>query len=192
MVVILAGLSYGAFFVPAMALLTDIVEKKETHAAYVAELQAAEGKLGAMLQGFAGGEVAVPIVAFKGSLPWPVPGRVRIPFGLRKDAKFDVYTLQNGIEIDAGADAPVAAVHEGTVAFADRFLGYGLMVVVDHGAKHHTLYAHLAEARVKPGDKVAGGQILGTVGTGLEGPGLYFEMRAQGRPQDPAEWLAPR
>ena len=83
----------------------------------------------------------------------------------------------------------MTAVHEGTVAFADRFRGYGLMVVVDHGGKHHTLYAHLADVRVQPGQKVATGQVLGVVGSGVEGPGLYFEVRFQGRPEDPAEWL---
>ena len=78
------------------------------------------------------------------------------------------------------------AVHEGTVAFADRFRGYGLMVVLDHGGKHHTLYAHLGEARVQQGQKVRAGQAIGTVGaSGLDGPGLYFEMRFQGKPGRP-------
>jgi septal ring factor EnvC (AmiA/AmiB activator) len=172
-------------------LLTDIVEKKETHAAYVAELQEAEKQLGAMLGGLEGGPVSVPIPAFKGALAWPVEGRVRVPFGLRKHARFDTYTVQNGIEIDAPAEAPVHAVHEGTVVFADMFKGYGLMVVLDHGGKHHSLYAHLAEIRVKPGQKLQAGEVLGTVGAGLEGPGLYFEMRFQGRPEDPQEWLGP-
>jgi septal ring factor EnvC (AmiA/AmiB activator) len=85
----------------------------------------------------------------------------------------------------------VTAVHEGTVAFAERFRGYGLMIVLDHGGKHHTLYAHLADVRVRVGEKVAAGQVLGTVGSGVVGAGLYFEVRFQGRPEDPAEWLLP-
>jgi len=172
-------------------LLTNIVEKKETHAAYVAELQDAEGRLGRMLGGLEGGEVAVPIPAFKGSLPWPVAGRVAVPFGLRKHARFDTYTVQNGIEIEAPADTPVQAVHEGTVVFAERFSGYGLMVVIDHGGKHHSLYAHLGEVAVKPGQKVREGETLGSVGSGVDGTGLYFEMRFQGRPEDPQGWLRP-
>lgn len=170
-------------------LLTEIVERKETHAAYVAELQEAEKRLGAMLDGLAGGDVSVPIPAFKGALAWPVPGHVRVPFGLRKHPRFDTYTVQNGIEIEAPLESPVHAVHEGTVVFADLFRGYGLMVVLDHGGKHHSLYAHLAEIRARPGQKLQAGEVLGTVGTGLEGPGLYFEMRFQGRPEDPQEWL---
>jgi septal ring factor EnvC (AmiA/AmiB activator) len=170
-------------------LLTEIVEKKETHAAFVAELQEAEKRLGEMLGGLAGGEISVPIPAFKGVLAWPVDGRVRVPFGLRKHPRFDTFTVQNGLEIDAPAEAPVHAVHEGTVVFAEMFKGYGLMVVLDHGGKHHSLYAHLSEARVKTGQKLQAGEVLGTVGTSLEGTGLYFEMRFQGRPEDPQEWL---
>jgi septal ring factor EnvC (AmiA/AmiB activator) len=170
------------------ALLTQIVEQKETHTAYVRELEEAESKLQGLIAGLDEGDVGVPVTALKGSLPWPAEGRVRIPFGRRKHPKFDVYTLQNGIEIDAPLDAPVMAVHEGVVVFADRFRGYGLMVVLDHGGKHHSLYAHLGEVRVTAGQKVAAGDVVGLVG-GLEEPGLYFEMRFQGRPENPADWL---
>ena len=172
-------------------LLTEIVERKETHAAYLQELEEAETRLQQLLQGLTAEDVAVPIPVFKGSLPWPVAGHVRVAFGRRKHPKFDTYTVENGIEIAAPEGTPVAAVHEGTVAFADRFRGYGLMVVLDHGGKHHTLYAHLADVRVQPGQKVTTGQTLGAVGSGVEGAGLYFEMRFQGRPEDPMEWLLP-
>jgi murein hydrolase activator len=172
-------------------LLTSIVEKKETHAAYLQELEEAEGKLGQLFSGLGAGDITVPITVFKGALPWPARGRVRIAFGRHKHPRFETYTLHNGIEIDAPVDAPVTAVHDGTVAFADQFLGYGLMVIIDHGGKNHTLYAHLAEARVRPGQHVSAGDVLGTVGaSGVDGPGLYFELRSQGKPQDPQEWLA--
>ncbi len=134
--------------------------------------------------------MSLPIAAFRGTLRWPVAGPVRTTFGRHKHPKFETYTVQNGIEIAAAAETPVGAVHEGTVVFADLFRGYGLMVVVDHGDKHHTLYAHLAETRVAAGQRVAAGELVGTVGaTSLGGPGLYFEVRREGRPQDPLEWL---
>jgi septal ring factor EnvC (AmiA/AmiB activator) len=170
-------------------LLTQIVQKKETNAAYVKELEAVEESLRNLLQGLTTGDVAVPLSALKGTLPWPVPGKVKIPFGRRRHPRFDTYTIQNGIEIAAPQDTPVSAVYEGTVVFAERFKGYGLMVVLDHGQKHHTLYAHLGEITVKAGEKVAAGESLGTTGAGIEGAGLYFEVRFQGRPEDPAEWL---
>jgi septal ring factor EnvC (AmiA/AmiB activator) len=170
-------------------LLTQIVERKETHVAYVAELEEAERRLGELLQGLAGDEVSVPLVAFKGTLPWPVAGRVRVPFGRRKHPRFETYTIQNGVEIEAEVREPVAAVHDGTVVFADHFRGYGQMVVLDHGGKHHSLYAHLEEVNVALGQKVVAGMVIATVGAGLEGPGLYFEIRSQGRPEDPLGWL---
>lgn len=171
-------------------LLTTIVERKETHAAYLRELEEAEKRLERLLQGFPEGELVVPVTAFKGTLGWPAEGRVRVPFGRRKHPRFETYTLQNGIEIEAAREAPVSAVYDGSVAFVERFRGYGLMVVLDHGGKHHSLYAHLDEASVKLGQRVTAGDVIGRVGTsGLEGAGLYFEMRFQGRPEDPLEWL---
>jgi murein hydrolase activator len=170
-------------------LLTRIVQRKETNAAYLKELEGVEESLRNLLQGLATGDVSVPLSVLRGALPWPVQGRVRVPFGRRRHPKFDTYTIQNGIEIAAPQDTPVTAVYEGVVVFADRFKGYGLMVVLDHGQKHHTLYAHLGEIAVQVGQKVAGGDVLGTTGAGLEGAGLYFEVRFQGRPEDPVEWL---
>jgi septal ring factor EnvC (AmiA/AmiB activator) len=171
-------------------LLTSLVEKKETHAAYLQELEEAEGKLGQLLSGLSAPDVTVPITVFKGALPWPAAGRVRTTFGRHKHPRFETYTVHNGIEIAAPADTPVAAVHDGSVAFADQFLGYGLLVILDHGGKNYTLYAHLAEARVKPGEHVRAGDTVGTVGAyGVDGPGVYFEVRSQGKPQDPMEWL---
>ena len=67
------------------------------------------------------------------------------------------------------------------------FKGYGNLIILDHGNDYYTLYAHVAEIHVKEGDDVRQGQRIGSVGdTGsLDGPRLYFEVRYQGRPQDP-------
>ena len=171
-------------------MLTSLVEKKELNVAYVEELGQAESRLQQLLSGLGGDEVAVPLGAFRGSLPWPVEGRVRAGFGRRKHPRFDTYTVHNGLEIESAPDAEVRAVHEGRVVFAERFRGYGLMVVVDHGGKHHSLYAQLAEVLVAPGQDVEAGTVLGTADpAGPAGPGVYFEMRYQGRPEDPADWL---
>jgi septal ring factor EnvC (AmiA/AmiB activator) len=173
-------------------LLAEITDKRETHAAYLRELTEAEVRLGQLLEGLGEGQVAVPIAAFRGQLPWPVTGRIRVAYGPRKHPRFETFTAHNGLDIETAPEAPVATVHEGTVAFAGRFQGYGPMVVVDHGGKHHSLYAHLAEIGVRVGQRVAGGEPLGTAGEGLEGPGIYFEMRFQGRAEDPADWLRAR
>jgi septal ring factor EnvC (AmiA/AmiB activator) len=173
------------------ALLTSLVERKELNAAYVEELARAEARLQQLLAGLGEGEVEIPLGAFRGSLPWPVEGPVRAGFGRRKHPRFETYTVHNGVEIAAAAGAPVRAVHAGRVVFAERFRGYGLMVVVDHGAKHHSLYAQLGTVEVAPGDAVAAGQVVGHADSGgSEGASVYFEMRYQGRPEDPEGWLA--
>jgi murein hydrolase activator len=169
--------------------LGEMVAHKEVQAAFLTELEQAEERLRQMLAGLAEGEAALPLIALKGSLPWPVAGTVRVPFGKRKHPKFDTYTPQNGVEIAAPLETPVAAVHEGTIVFADRFLGYGLLVIVDHGGRHMTLYGHLGETTAAVGARVSAGQSLGTVGPGLDSPGLYFEVRSQGHPDDPMDWL---
>ncbi len=168
-------------------LLTSLVERKELNAAYVEELSQAESRLQELLAGLAGPDVAVPMGAFRGSLPWPVDGPVRAGFGRRKHPRFDTYTIHNGLEIEAIPDSPVRAVHEGRVVFAEHFQGYGLMVVVDHGGKHHSLYAQLSDIAVGVGQEVATGAVLGS-----SGPTLYFEMRNRGRAEDPEEWLESR
>lgn len=175
------------------ARLTALVERKETHAAYVAELVQAEEQLTGLLTGLGGRAVSVPIAAFRGSLPWPATGRVVAGFGRRRHPRFDTYTVQNGLELDTAEGTPVAAVHEGTVAFAERFRGYGLMAIVDHGGGSHTLYAHLGELAVKAGDRVEAGTVLGTAAARENtGRGLYFELRRDGRPEDPTPWLLAR
>ena len=87
----------------------------------------------------------------------------------------------------------MTAVHEGAVAFADPFSGFGNLVIVDHGAQAFSLYGNLLDIRVKKGALVEVGQILGTVGATLTGPaGLYFELRVDGQPVDPVQWLKRR
>jgi septal ring factor EnvC (AmiA/AmiB activator) len=96
----------------------------------------------------------------------------------------------NGIEIAAIEGARVTAVHEGVVAFADTFSGFGNLVIIDHGAQAFSLYGNLLDIGVKKGAIVEAGQPLGTVGATLTGPaGVYFELRVDGQPVDPLQWF---
>jgi septal ring factor EnvC (AmiA/AmiB activator) len=72
--------------------------------------------------------------------------------------------------------------------------GYGNLIILDHGAGYYTLYAHASELLVGEGEWVTAGQSIARVGeTGsLTGPRLYFEVRYQGRPEDPEQWLKRR
>ncbi len=133
-----------------------------------------------------------PFTGTRGALEWPVPGRITRAFG-RASAGLEASATRNGIDIGADADAPVRAVHAGTVAYAEPFAGFGTLVILDHGATSYTLYGYLAGVSVRRGDRVEPGQEVGRVGAALDGtPGLYFEVRVDGRPVDPVQWLKPR
>ena len=85
-------------------------------------------------------------------------------------------------------------MHTGQVVFADWYSGYGLLVIVDHGAGFFTLYGHLSKVDVRVNDRVATGQLIGEVGeTGsLTGPNLYFEVREGTDALNPLSWLESR
>jgi septal ring factor EnvC (AmiA/AmiB activator) len=132
--------------------------------------------------------------AMRGRLVWPAEGRVVEEYGTRVNPRFGTKTFRNGIDIDATEGSNVHAVYPGHVLYTGWFRGYGNLIIVDHGSEYYTLYAHVADMKVAEGDDVKQGQIIATVGdTGsLQGPRLYFEVRYQGKPQDPAQWLRPR
>jgi murein DD-endopeptidase MepM/ murein hydrolase activator NlpD len=81
----------------------------------------------------------------------------------------------------------------GQVLFAGDQKGYGLIVIVEHANGLITLYAHNRDLRVKTGQKVREGQVVATVGDSgrTSGPHLHFEVRKDGVPVDPLEYLGP-
>ncbi len=122
----------------------------------------------------------------QGRLAWPVVGKVVQGFGLRLDTLYGTRTNSLGLDIECAGGAPVRAADSGMVSFAERFMGYGLMVIVDHGSRLHTVYSRLTDTRVQPGDVVKRGQIIG-----FASDTLHFEIRKEGRAVDPRQWLAP-
>ena len=80
------------------------------------------------------------------------------------------------------------------VAYADLFAGFGNLVIVDHGAQNYSLYGNLLEIAVTKGTRVEQGHVVGTVGAPPTSatPGLYFELRVDGQPVDPLQWLRKR
>ena len=140
------------------------------------------------------GTPRVGLGALRGRLEWPAPGRIVEEYGTRINPRFGTKTFRNGIDIDAAEGSSVHVVFPGHVLYTGWFRGYGNLIIVDHGSEYYTLYAHVADMKVAEGDDVRQGQVIGTVGdTGsLQGPRLYFEVRYQGKPQDPAQWLRPR
>jgi murein DD-endopeptidase MepM/ murein hydrolase activator NlpD len=123
---------------------------------------------------------------------WPVQGRITSSFGEVRCSPSSGGTRPHmGIDISAPTGTPIVAPADGIVLSAGREAEYGLRVLVDHGHGFNTMYGHLNEIRVKPGDRVKRGQILGTVGTtgNTTGPHLHYEVRIHGRPTNPFSYL---
>ena len=129
-----------------------------------------------------------PFSQARGKLPWPVDGRLLARFGESRGD--DVRTKWDGVMISAGAGTQVHAVHGGRVVFADWLRGAGQLVILDHGNGYLSLYGHNQTLLKSAGDIVKAGDVISTVGNsgGQATPALYFAIRQQGRPSDPAQW----
>jgi septal ring factor EnvC (AmiA/AmiB activator) len=176
-------------------MIADLDQRRDLAAQYVAELQQAQRDLERTLASSdaAPAVAALPIRPFRGDLPWPITGEVVERFGRAPAGRFGTTIVRNGIEVAAREGDEVRAVHEGTVAFAAPFTGFGTLVIVDHGQAAFTLYGHLAEAVVSAGTNVGRGTVLGTLGQSPSGAAAaYFEVRIDGRPVDPLQWLRRR
>ncbi len=134
---------------------------------------------------------AVVVPALTAGLDWPVSGKIISFFGKQKHPEYDTYIFKNGVEIQAPAGSDVRAIDGAVVAFASFFKGLGQVAILRHGGDMYTVYAHLADVRVKAGDKVGKGQVIASLAdTGSStGPTLYFEVRKGAEPQDPVKWL---
>jgi septal ring factor EnvC (AmiA/AmiB activator) len=174
--------------------LDELDQRRDVAAQYAGELQAAAAELQRRAAGFTseGGAASLPIMPYRGALDWPVAGRGNVVsrFGPGRDARTGTAVNRNGVEIAAGEGQAVRAVHPGIVSFAAPFAGYGTLVIVDHGDNAFTLYGHLQHATITEGARVVRGSTVGRVGRNPDGqPVVYFEVRIDGRPVNPVQWL---
>ncbi|WP_072797700.1 murein hydrolase activator EnvC family protein [Marinobacter antarcticus] len=129
-----------------------------------------------------------PFASLRNKLPWPAQGKVTSRFG---DKYADGKLSRNGLLIQTGEDAEVKAIHYGRVVFANWLRGFGLITIIDHGDGYMTLYGHSSSLFTSPGDWVAAGEAIALAGRtgGTENPALYFEVRHNGKPDNPGRWL---
>jgi len=180
------------------ALIQQIDQRRDLAAQLMGELQTAQQKLQQRLTTLAQGVhpgsatalAALPLRPFRGDLDWPLDGRVLATFGRQRYERFNTAIVSNGIRIAAAPGTPVRAIHEGTVVFAEPFTGFGNLVIVDHGGQAFTMYGTLSTLTVAPGTVVVSGQDVGTSGASPDGvASIYFELRVDGKPVDPLQWL---
>ena len=180
-------------------ILASLRQEKESRVRALKELEQAAARLQKMLDDLSKQASIRPpefpsgsgLAVLRGKLDWPVRGELKREFGKAKHREFATDVFRNGIDIEAPAGEEIHAVEKGRIVFADRLAGYGKMVIVDHGERYYTIYAHLSEFAKKNGDPVRRGESIGLVGDSdsLSGAGLYFEMRKDGRSIDPMPWF---
>jgi murein DD-endopeptidase MepM/ murein hydrolase activator NlpD len=126
-----------------------------------------------------------------GILSIPSDGPISSPFGWRTHPLLGNHRFHSGLDFAAGYGAPIRAADSGQVIYAGWYGGYGKAVIIDHGKGMTTLYGHCSELHVSEGQSVKRGQVISAVGsTGLStGPHLHFEVRRDGSPQNPADYL---
>ncbi|MDH3386294.1 MAG: peptidoglycan DD-metalloendopeptidase family protein [Gammaproteobacteria bacterium] len=123
----------------------------------------------------------------KGKLAWPVEGKIKKLFGRNKpmsDLRWQ------GVMIEAPNGQYVRAVSHGRVAFADWLRGLGNLIIIDHGNSYLSLYGHNESLFKSAGEWVEAGEVISSIGDsgGQKQPGLYFEIRKKGKPQNPTGW----
>ncbi len=123
----------------------------------------------------------------KGRLAWPVEGKLKKLFGRSKPLS---NLRWQGVVIEAPGGSQVRAVSHGRVAFADWLRGMGNLIIIDHGNSYLSLYGHNEALFKTAGEWVEAGEVISSLGDsgGQNNPGLYFEIRKRGKPQNPTGW----
>jgi septal ring factor EnvC (AmiA/AmiB activator) len=131
---------------------------------------------------------AEPFAKTRGRLEWPTDGRIMQRFG---QSRADGRLRWDGVLLAAGAGEDVRAVHHGRVVYADWLQGMGLLVIIEHGNGYLSLYGHNQDVIAEIGEWVTPGAVIAHVGDsgGRAIPGLYFEIRKDGKPVDPDGWM---
>jgi septal ring factor EnvC (AmiA/AmiB activator) len=177
-------------------LLAAVRSKRSSYEKAIKELEESSRKLQELIKRLEKKKIPKSVTgkgfrAFRGHLPWPVNGKVVVPYGRYKDPKFKIPVFKNGIEIRAKKGDQPEAIAGGRIVYADWFKGYGLLLIINHGSGYHSLYGHLSEIFHETGDIIRQGTSVGSIGESrlLNVPTLYFEIRYKGKPIDPTRWL---
>lgn len=128
-----------------------------------------------------------------GKMQWPAPNYYTItsPYGLRNHPILKKKKMHTGIDVRVPSGSSIVAANGGKVIYAGYYGGYGYTVIIDHGGKISTLYAHNSKLLVSEGNTVKRGQKIAKSGsTGLStGPHLHFEVRENGKHVNPMKYV---
>ena len=166
--------------------LNALGRDEKTTTALLERLRKAMASLPPRTTGTTPARSVTPLAVYSG-LSLPVMGAVITGYG---GTLPDGHSSQ-GLLIAGSAGIDVHAAAAGRVAYADWLKGYGLLVIIDHGNGWMTLYAYNDALLKRAGDNVTAGDAIASLGSsgGQGRPALYFELRHNGKPQDPRSWL---
>lgn len=163
--------------------LEKLIQEKIAEQKRLAEQQAARAKTASKIYG--------QDIQGTGIFKLPSDAPMSSPFGWRIHPILGYRRFHSGLDFAANYGAVIRASDSGVVIFAGWYGGYGKAVIISHGKDISTLYGHTSELYVSEGQGVKRGQAIAAVGsTGLStGPHLHFEVRRNGTPIDPANYL---
>ncbi len=170
------------------AMLADIRQSTVSTTRVLQELQRSEESLQHTLKSLESSSgVEAGFGGMKGRLPLPVKGRMEKIFGKTTDSMIN----SKGLLFEVKTDADIKAVYAGRVVWSEWLKGYGNTIIVDHGDRYFTIYAHVGDTNIKVGDRVGQGEMIGKVGdSGLgKDRSLYFEIRHGEQALNPENWL---
>ncbi len=132
-----------------------------------------------------------PIAVGSGTMCIPLRAPVTSPFGWRNHPIFGVRKFHTGVDLAGPNHSAIRAADGGNVLFTGWYGGYGKVVIISHGNGMATLYAHLSRTAVNVGDNVTKGDVIAYEGTtGFStGPHLHFEVRVNGKPNNPLNYV---
>jgi murein DD-endopeptidase MepM/ murein hydrolase activator NlpD len=162
-----------------------LADARETRAEFLSEVVGLETESTALTAQIQAAQGTSTVPASSSGLIWPVDGPVTSGFGMRWGR------MHTGIDIAVTTGTPVHASASGTVVYAGWMSGYGNLVAVDHGGGLATAYAHNSSLLVSVGQSVQQGDTIALSGsTGHStGPHVHFEVRVNGVPVDPLQYL---
>lgn len=165
-------------------------QRRKEYEARIAELEKSSKELEVLILKKVAARTGGRVLG-SGQLAWPLQGRLTSRFGYRRHPFWGGRHFHTGIDIADKFGSPIKVADAGEVIFSGWWDGYGKAIVVDHGRKTTTVYAHLSRIYKQVGAVVAKGQVIGLVGsTGYStGPHLHFEVRKNGKPIDPLQYL---
>ncbi len=177
-------------------LIRQIDARRDLNAQMAGELESASTRLQETIMGAAGAAAGFAVRSIKplrGQLEWPAVTQGPARPGVMGPGPANTTVARNGVDLPVADGQPVRSVHDGRVVYAGTFPALGQLVIVDHGGMAFSLYGYLGLIAVTKGMAVSTGQIIGASGLSPDGqPALYFELRIDGQPVDPLQWLKAR